>query len=74
MTALHWAMFNRDEQVAAALLQAGARVNARNAAGLTALVMDVKVGNGAFCTTPAEADALARSLVQTARGAGLPTL
>ena len=44
------------------------------AAGLGALVMDVKVGNGAFCTTPAQANQLARCLVQVARGAGLPTV
>jgi thymidine phosphorylase len=44
------------------------------AAGLQALVMDVKVGNGAFCSTGAEADALARSLVTVAHGAGLPTV
>ena len=44
------------------------------AAGLQALVMDVKVGNGAFCATRAEAETLARSLVDVARGAGLPTV
>ena len=44
------------------------------AAGLQALVMDVKVGNGAFCATRAEADALARCLVDVAHGAGLPTV
>jgi thymidine phosphorylase len=44
------------------------------AAGLQALVMDVKVGNGAFCNTPEQATVLARSLVQVARGAGLPTV
>ncbi|WP_127995904.1 thymidine phosphorylase [Piscinibacter defluvii] len=43
------------------------------AAGVRALVMDVKVGNGAFCPTLPEAHALARSLVEVARGAGLPT-
>lgn len=42
------------------------------AAGLQALVLDVKCGSGAFCRTPAEAQALAASLVDTARGAGLP--
>ena len=42
------------------------------AAGLSALVLDVKVGNGAFCTTPLQAQELARNLVQVARGAGLP--
>jgi thymidine phosphorylase len=44
------------------------------AAGLGALVMDVKVGNGAFCSTPDQARELARSLVAVARGAGLPTV
>jgi thymidine phosphorylase len=44
------------------------------AAGLSALVMDVKVGNGAFCATLASANQLAESLVQVARGAGLPTV
>jgi len=43
------------------------------AAGLEALVMDVKVGNGAFCTTLAQARELADSLVQVAADAGLPT-
>ncbi len=43
------------------------------AAGLEALVMDVKVGNGAFCTTLAQARRLGDSLVQVAAGAGLPT-
>jgi len=43
------------------------------AAGLDALVMDVKLGNGAFCTESATADTLARSLVEVAVGAGLPT-
>jgi thymidine phosphorylase len=43
------------------------------AAGLDALVMDVKVGNGAFCADMASAEALARSLVDVAAGAGLPT-
>jgi thymidine phosphorylase len=43
------------------------------AAGLDALVMDVKVGNGAFCTDTPAAEALARSLVDVAAGAGLPT-
>jgi len=43
------------------------------AAGLGVLVMDVKVGNGAFCTTMAQARALADSLIDVAAGAGLPT-
>ncbi len=43
------------------------------AAGLQALVTDVKVGNGAFCATLPAAMALAESLVEVAAGAGLPT-
>ena len=41
-------------------------------AGLQALVLDVKVGSGAFCATLADARALARSLTSVAQGAGLP--
>ncbi len=41
------------------------------AAGVDALVLDVKVGNGAFCTTPTQARTLAQTLVHVARGAGL---
>ena len=40
------------------------------AAGLDALVLDVKCGSGAFMQTPAEARALAQALVATATGAG----
>jgi thymidine phosphorylase len=43
------------------------------AAGLQGLVLDVKCGNGAFAVTPEAALALARSLVEVANGAGLPT-
>jgi len=43
------------------------------AAGLHGLVMDVKVGNGAFANSPAMATALAESLVAVATQAGLPT-
>ena len=42
------------------------------AAGLGHLVMDVKLGNGAFMHSADEARALARSLVEVAAGAGLP--
>ena len=42
------------------------------AAGLQGLVLDVKVGNGAFAATPEMASALAHSLVSVAQGAGLP--
>jgi len=43
------------------------------AAGLQGLVMDVKVGNGAFAASMEMASALAQSLVSVATGAGLPT-
>ena len=43
------------------------------AAGLQGLVMDVKVGNGAFAASMDMATTLAESLVQVATGAGLHT-
>ncbi|WP_394691259.1 thymidine phosphorylase [Hoeflea sp.] len=43
------------------------------AAGLGGLVLDVKCGNGAFMDNPARATELARSLVEVATGAGMPT-
>ena len=43
------------------------------AAGLEALVLDVKCGSGAFMATPQDARALAQSLVTTANGAGCKT-
>jgi thymidine phosphorylase len=44
------------------------------AAGLDALVMDVKLGSGAFMARREEAEELARALVEVAGGAGLPTV
>jgi thymidine phosphorylase len=41
------------------------------AAGLGSLVLDVKVGNGAFMERPRDAASLASSLVEVATGAGL---
>ncbi|TNF60911.1 MAG: thymidine phosphorylase, partial [Rhodobacteraceae bacterium] len=43
------------------------------AAGLQALVLDVKTGSGAFMKTPEEARALARALTDTANAAGCRT-
>ncbi|MDZ7603003.1 MAG: thymidine phosphorylase, partial [Hoeflea sp.] len=42
-------------------------------AGLGELVLDVKSGNGAFMDSPDRARELARSLVEVAVGAGMPT-
>jgi thymidine phosphorylase len=44
------------------------------AAGLDALVMDVKFGSGAFMARREAADELAAALVEVAAGAGLPTV
>lgn len=44
------------------------------AAGLEALALDVKTGNGAFMSAESDAVALAEALVATANGAGVPTL
>ncbi|ANL32361.1 thymidine phosphorylase [Rhizobium phaseoli] len=43
------------------------------AAGLQTLVLDVKVGNGAFMAERDQAEMLARSLVEVANGAGVKT-
>ncbi|MCP4302808.1 MAG: thymidine phosphorylase [Gammaproteobacteria bacterium] len=43
------------------------------AAGLQGLVMDVKVGSGAFMDTPEQAHELAQSIISTAAKAGLKT-
>jgi thymidine phosphorylase len=43
------------------------------AAGLDALVLDVKSGSGAFMAAPHQARALAEALVEVANGAGCPT-
>ena len=43
------------------------------AAGLQALVMDVKLGSGAFMETPEKARELANSIIRTAANAGLRT-
>ncbi|MBD9374290.1 thymidine phosphorylase [Rhizobium sp. ARZ01] len=43
------------------------------AAGLQSLVLDVKLGNGAFMTDRPDAERLARALVEVANGSGLRT-
>jgi len=51
----------------------GSILSKKLAAGLQSLVMDVKVGNGAFMQKSRDAAALATSLVEVANGAGLRT-
>ncbi|TDQ64301.1 thymidine phosphorylase [Maritalea mobilis] len=51
----------------------GSILSKKLAAGLDALVLDVKVGSGAFMKSADEAKALAESLVQVANGAGVRT-
>ncbi|WP_424982297.1 thymidine phosphorylase [Maritalea sp. S77] len=51
----------------------GSILSKKLAAGLDALVLDVKVGSGAFMKSADEAKTLAESLVQVANGAGVRT-
>jgi len=51
----------------------GSILSKKLAAGLDALVMDVKVGDGAFMPSYADSKALAESIVQVANGAGTAT-
>jgi thymidine phosphorylase len=51
----------------------GSILSKKLAAGLDALVMDVKVGSGAFLPDMESARELARAIVDVARGNGLPT-
>lgn len=51
----------------------GSILSKKLAAGLDALVLDVKCGNGAFMATPDDARELAESLVKVANGAGCKT-
>ena len=51
----------------------GSILSKKLAAGLDALVMDVKVGSGAFLPDSERARELARAIVDVARGNGLPT-
>jgi thymidine phosphorylase len=52
----------------------GSILSKKLAAGLDALVMDVKCGSGAFMAGREDAEALARAIVDVAQGAGLPTV
>jgi thymidine phosphorylase len=52
----------------------GSILSKKLAAGLDALVMDVKVGSGAFLPDVQQARELGRAIVDVARGNGLPTV
>lgn len=51
----------------------GSILSKKLAAGLDALVMDVKVGSGAFMPTPEKSMELARAIVDVGNGAGMRT-
>jgi pyrimidine-nucleoside phosphorylase len=51
-------------------LMAASIMSKKMAEGITGLVLDVKVGNGAFMKTEAEAQQLAELMIQVARGLG----
>lgn len=57
--------------VASSALIVSSILSKKLAAGLDALVMDIKVGNGAFMKNPTQAHALAARLCHTASDAGL---
>jgi pyrimidine-nucleoside phosphorylase len=59
--------------VASLPLIAASIMSKKLAEGLSALVLDVKVGSGAFLPDPAQAETLARTMVEIGRRHGLPT-
>jgi pyrimidine-nucleoside phosphorylase len=59
--------------IASIPLVTGSILSKKAAAGLSALVMDVKVGGAAFMKTEAEARALAESMATTGGGLGMAT-
>jgi ankyrin repeat protein len=57
MTALHWAAYGDDRDVARLLIEAGANVNARTARGLTPLLLAVDTADGVLVTALLKAGA-----------------
>ena len=51
----------------------GSIVSKKAAEGLSALILDIKVGKAAFMKTIADAEALAMSMIETAEGLGIKT-
>ena len=51
----------------------GSIVSKKAAEGLSALILDIKVGSAAFMTTIEDAEALAYSMIETAEGLGITT-
>jgi thymidine phosphorylase len=68
-----YALRNETQTVECIPLIVGSILSKKLAEGLDRLVLDVKVGSGAFMQTEAEALALARALVRVGNGAGVHT-
>ena len=68
-----YALRNETQTVECIPLIVGSILSKKLAEGLDRLVLDVKVGSGAFMRTEAEALALARALVRVGNGAGVHT-
>ncbi|HHO49640.1 MAG TPA: thymidine phosphorylase [Deltaproteobacteria bacterium] len=66
-----YALRNETATVPSVPLIVGSILSKKLAAGVEALVLDVKAGSGAFMTSVPEARGLAEALVRVARGAGL---
>jgi ankyrin repeat protein len=62
-TAIHWAVWREDPEMAAMLVRAGANVNVANRVGMTPLVMASSVGNAPIIETLLKAGANANAAV-----------